>query len=331
MTWNWRHSIMRLDESNRIKRYQTKQAYLYLAQQKGEEYIKYRNDWEYYCKHQIVPDRPLQLNLEITSRCNLKCKMCFKSYSEIQQREGELSLEDINLLMNQAEKLQIPSIWLSGGEPTLHPYFSDIIKTVSNVNPLDFWVVTNGTNLTDSLIADILSSKITWLSISIDAFYDETYKRIRKGELETVKRGVLNFLERRNERKQRLPFLRVSYIEMNENLGEMNDFIRFWQDKADIIDVQSLADYHKLEEITDIESIPFKCTAPFSLLSVTPNGNIIPCCNGFYKSSSKHNIKDISIVDYWNSDFHEMFAKSIKDKKYSSECLKCVKSFAKRD
>ena len=319
------------DESRRIVRTSSQKAQEYLASLKGDAYVQYRKEWAYYGSNQIVPSGPLQINIEVTAACNLCCKMCFRNYP-FNARKGQLSLEEIKLIAQQVNELRIPSIWLSGGEPTLHPQIVEILNIFGEVKPLDFWMVTNGTNLTDEIIDAILSSDLTWLSISIDASTPQSYQRIRGGDLNVVHTNIDKLLRKRNAQGAKLPFLRVSFVEMNDNVEERDSFLTFWSQRADIVDIQTLADYNDLNVIPDADALrsDFKCTAPFSLLSVIPNGDILPCCNGFYTTKSKFNIHNISIVDYWNGKYRQSFAQSVKLKNYCDECMRCVKSFVRR-
>ena len=320
-----------IDESNRISRLNSLEAQKYLAEIKGEKYMQYRLDWSHYGRSQIIPTRPLQLNIELTADCNLRCQMCHRSY-DIKTRGGRLTLEEIRILAEQYKQLEIPSIWMSGGEPLTHPNINEILRVFGRTNPLDFWLVTNGILLSNEVVETLFDGGLTWLSVSLDAVSPETYKKIRGGDLDCVHQKIENFLNARSCRKSKTPFLRVTFVRMADNEMEIEEFLRKWQNKADIIDIQTLADYHGLSDIDDedVATATYQCTAPFTLLSVLPNGDFLPCCNSFYGEKSDFNIHNASISDYWNSNERTEFAISVKNKKYSKECIKCVKSFLPR-
>jgi radical SAM protein with 4Fe4S-binding SPASM domain len=319
------------DESNRISRLSTKEAQEYLKKIKGKAYEEYRKDWEKCGRTQIGLGYPLQLNIELTSHCNLRCSMCYRNYG-IDVRHGQIDFEDIKCLANQFSQMNTPSLWLSGGEPLIHPQIEQILKILGETNPVDFWMVSNGLLLSEHLSEIIIDCSITWLSISIDASNEDTYKRIRGGDYNLLVKNVERFLEIRKAKGSCLPFLRVSFIKMDDNEGEEQAFTERWKDKADIIDFQTLADYHDLDNFTemDVREAEYRCTAPFRLVSVIPNGDIIPCCNGFYGEKSAFNIHNFSLDEYWSSEFHVQFSKSIKNKNYCNECIKCIKSFLPR-
>ena len=319
------------DSSNRISRLSTEEAQNYLKIIKGDRYVKYRKDWDYYGRTQKKPEYPLQVNIEITSACNLRCKMCYRNYN-MNSRSGYLSIEDIRTIVDQFSEADIPSLWISGGEPLLHPDICNLLNILGEANPLDFWMVTNGLLMTEEIADAIIKSGLTWLSVSIDAATSDTYRKIRGGDIDNVRRNIELFLEARKKKQSALPFLRVSFVKMKENRGEEQAFIDEWSDKADIIDFQTLADYHNLDAFNceDVLNSDYVCTAPFTLLSVLPNGDLIPCCNGFFSEKSAYNIYNTTLLEYWRSDFHEAFSESVKNKDYCDECIKCVKSFLPR-
>jgi len=65
------------------------------------------------------------LQIDITNRCNLKCNHC-----RAKKDSSELSLEDIKKICENAKKNQFKEITLSGGEPTLHNNFLEILDII---------------------------------------------------------------------------------------------------------------------------------------------------------------------------------------------------------
>lgn len=322
------NKIKSIDEKNLITRLSAQQ---YLASIKGDNYVSYRKDWAYYGQNQVVPAIPLQLNLEITGKCNLRCKMCYRNY-DIDIWNDSLSLSDIENLVQQFNQLNIPSLWISGGEPLMHPQIHDVLRALAKANALDFWLVTNGLLLDETLANELIDCGLTWLSVSIDAATKETYSKIRGGNYDTLLQNIETFLKVRERRNSSTPFLRVTLVKMPENKDEEELFAAQWQDKADIIDLQQESNYKDLDKISDdsVRNATFRCTAPYTLFSVNSKGCIYPCCNGFIRDNNRFTIRNITLAEFWNSSYHTAFAKSVKDKNYCKECMECVKSYMPR-
>lgn len=207
------------DESSRISRLSSAEAKAYLSRLKGKIYDEYRDKWEQCGSEQIDCGMPLQLNIELTANCNLRCKMCYRNY-DIKVREGTLSVDDIMLLVKQFSEMHIPSLWLSGGEPLLHPNIQEILRAFASVKPVDYWMVTNGLLLSEEIAETIVDAKLTWLSISIDASTVDAYKKIRGGDYQRLLNNIDQFLTIREEKGSKLPFLRVSFIIWKKTRGK---------------------------------------------------------------------------------------------------------------
>lgn len=88
----------------------------------------------------------LSLELEFTTKCNLRCIYCYASAGEA--RDGELSPEEIIGVIRQAQALGAGKIvLLGGGEPLLFPHVREIMEFIHSAG-LSQTVFTNGMLLT---------------------------------------------------------------------------------------------------------------------------------------------------------------------------------------
>lgn len=319
-----------VEDRHNVKRYVSNNMDDQLIEMRGERYAAYRKEFELARINHIRPDRPTQISFEINSWCNLECKMCFWSYRNKPKR-NYLPLTVLEDIARQAKELQIPSLWLGAfTEPMLHPQFTDVLRIIEKAEPVDYWITTNATVMTEEISDIITDIPLTKLSISLDAASAETYKKIRGGNLDAVERNIDKFLEVRSRKNSKLPFLRVTFVEQDENRHEVEAFIDKWKDIADVVDIQTLFDFSwlqkKPEEIPDSELNNFKCPEPFYHLTIRHDGRYSPCCNGMYESDSYVNVKDMSILDYWRSPELIEFARKIDQKIYEGCCRRCLAS-----
>lgn len=130
----------------------------------------------------IVDDKLFELEfqtlqIEITGRCNLRCKHCRASYDPL----GHVSIETIDKFFNFAEAKDGVNITISGGEPFLHPDLIEILKKVRTKNPEELVITTNGFHLKDDLLEEIESlhfNKITF-QISLDSADEKKHDAFR--------------------------------------------------------------------------------------------------------------------------------------------------------
>lgn len=89
------------------------------------------------------------IEIDITYRCNLKCYNCNRSTRQAPSNL-DISIDQINQFVN--ESIEKGIIWkrirILGGEPTLHPHFLEIIKSLERYlsfnHDSELQVVTNG-------------------------------------------------------------------------------------------------------------------------------------------------------------------------------------------
>ena len=101
--------------------------------------------------------------IEVNQKCNLSCDGCYKNKINFEKSIEKIK-EEIDL-MNSTRNLG--SMTLTGGEPTLFKQLPELIKYISSkgIRPL---VLTNGTNLNDSILKKYKQKGLARISIHID-------------------------------------------------------------------------------------------------------------------------------------------------------------------
>jgi len=153
-------------------------------------------------KHDVIlpytPDEPKffppgAMAVEITHRCNLRCRHC---YVGTRENPETLSLDSIKRLIHGMEELGCYQLAVGGGEPTLHPDFEKILEIIHKSKVMAH-IVTNGTtNLPEYLdkYAD-KKKKSFQVTISIDG-PREIHEMIRgKGIFDRIEKNVKKLAE----------------------------------------------------------------------------------------------------------------------------------------
>mgnify|MGYP001623195131 CR=1 FL=1 len=81
------------------------------------------------------------VNLNITSKCNMKCVHCGASQNTSQDA---LTIEMVNKILNDMTKMGCYETVIAGGEPFQREDFMDILR-MCNDNRVNTAVLTNGT------------------------------------------------------------------------------------------------------------------------------------------------------------------------------------------
>ena len=194
-------------------------------------------------------------------------------------------------------------------------------------------MTTNGSKLSKILSKELIEAGLTHISVSLDAFSKETYLEMRSSKLyEEVKQNLLDFIEIRNSKKLKFPTIRVSFVETEVNKHEKDDFIKFWENKVDLLSIQSLIQYNstpeKLKNKKKSKEIEYNCHQPWTRVVIRSNGDIKPCCTIPGMEFNLKNSKTVGIKDFWQSSFMKSLRKDLsigKGDKYKI-CKNCIES-----
>jgi radical SAM protein with 4Fe4S-binding SPASM domain len=114
--------------------------------------------------------------VQIDERCNLHCAHCFVSATRVGQsmRYGDI----IGLLIPRLKECRVERVTLTGGEPTIHPRFTDIVRSLRDAG-MQVGFCTNATTLTDAQIHELASIGGVHANVSLDGFRAGSHGRFR--------------------------------------------------------------------------------------------------------------------------------------------------------
>jgi len=182
----------------------------------------------------LTPPQTLQLSL--TYRCNLRCKMC--SLSQLLPKSEELSTDQIFTIIDQAYTYGIKEILLTGGEPFLREDIFEISEYIAGKG-LSTIITTNGVFLSSTLLTKITASKINHLHFSLDGL-EETNDFFRgHGSFNQV---IENIKKLHQNQKANFPLsYGIAVTVMNNNLLELFEMLKLAENlRVDVINFQPL-------------------------------------------------------------------------------------------
>ena len=109
---------------------------------------------------------PRLVALEITRRCDLRCKHCFISAGE--PRERELDTGRWLQILSQLSDLGTGFITITGGEPFNHPEILRILQSCSEKFPKGIRVITNGYRIDEAVVNELSKIDIEVMQVSLD-------------------------------------------------------------------------------------------------------------------------------------------------------------------
>jgi len=152
--------------------------------------------------------------IEPNKTCNMKCRSCYTLEKNYVKSLDEVKKE-IDLAMR---KRRLETISLLGGEPTLHPHITQIIKHIKHKN-LKCQLLTNGLILLndkdDQFLDELIHAGVDRILLHIDVGQKHIH-----GDIESVRHHLFEKLERKKVH------FSLSLTVYDENKGEIPGLIK---------------------------------------------------------------------------------------------------------
>ena len=304
---------------------------------------------------------PKYIEIEVTTRCNLKCRICEHSYWD--EPAIDMTFEQFKSIVDQFPDL----VWigLTGiGESFLNKDFLKMLEYIKKKNVF-IELYDSFFYLDKDMIKKLVDLGVDRIIASVDAATKETYEKIRKGSnYEKVWNNIVTFDRYKKEiHSGHYPELCFHYIVTKENVNEVIPYLHKLRDlDLDVSFVQFGRMLHSYPEIKNMfievpEEVQRKirdeaknlkinlswnaniilkrpplnyCTEIF-MPFIFVNGDVITCCamneanrREWQHSVSLGNILKTPFKDIWNNEKYKNIRKILYEaKKFPEECQDC--------
>lgn len=257
-----------------------------------------------------------EVTLELTSRCNFRCKHCYIS----EFNNDGLSISEIANILDSVRELGGSSIVYTGGEVLLRNDFVDIVS-LTRRKGFSVNILSNGYLLSEKITKKlselyINSFGITLFSLdnSVNDFITgaknsstsviNAIDLLRKYNIRVeVKTPVMiyNYSTYKDVKKycydNDITFIATSQITGQNNGSFGNTFLRLRPDLGYEIMRDSLPDIYAMK--SEYHENDHPCKVLLDSIFIDSKGEVYPCSTFYY---SFGNIKNVSLKDIWNSD-----------------------------
>jgi len=306
---------------------------------------------------------PFSAQIEVTTKCNLKCAMC--EHSHWTEKPANLSFESFKKIVDNNPFLL--TLNLTGiGESLLNPEFFKMVEYAKS-KYVFVWFNDNMTLMDEEMSKKVIRSGVDVLAVSLDGATKETYEGIRQGAcFEEVMRNLKGLVKMKMLKKSKAPKLFISFVVMPQNYKEMPGVARiaqslgienvayvgaleFEQNKEMGFKRIDLKDYEKYEaealEIRAKHSVDMRmpakrqkpmpyscCTLPWESVYINHRGEVLPCCFAtqrndpkLYQESVLGNAIEEPIEKIWNNEKYRALRRGLLNNQPPPICQGCAK------
>jgi len=189
----------------------------------------------------------VNLNLELTDHCNIKCKMCSQSMRDeahgvpMRFMDWATWRNSLRGLADMPDDVHLCPHWL--GEPTLHPRFDRYVEYAFLTNRANrlfrsFKLHTNGVIFNEerarlllrlAQLPDQAPDTFNFIHFSVDAHSRDVYAEVKGADHQPrVYRNIERFIALRAEAGLERPYVTLAFVVQPDNAHEAVDFRDHW-------------------------------------------------------------------------------------------------------
>lgn len=288
--------------------------------------MKILNHLDTLCNYKTNPSlvSPITVELDLTNKCNHRCKQCsttllYKTIGEKIKFDEYFTIQTAKKLILELEEMKVKSlIFTGGGEPLIFPGFIEILEYA--LPKLDIGIKTNGSVIKEQDISSLLKAK--WIRISLDNANKESFLLTHGiDDFENVCNNIKRICSRKRKCTIGIGFLigknsSIEEIEQGVMLVKMLgvDYIQLrpfsnWKDTGSYDSAIS-----KLQKKvnTDKFTLKFpnksrfgkkhsykKCHMVHMCPKIAANGNVYACCSRRDNEVLLGNLKEKNFKEIW--------------------------------
>lgn len=244
-----------------------------------KEYKIYRENWIGCAKEKKVLDYPLNVDIELSTVCNLHCPMCYTNMTEFKKNVYHGFME-FNLYKKIIDEIRghVPAIRLSlRGESTLHPDFVKCIHYAKQAGIREVSTLTNASKLDSDYFEKIMLAGIDWITISVDGLQEE-YEKIRVPlKFSETLRKIKEIYEIKLNYSVHRPVIKIQAVWPSIR-NTVEEFYETFSPYVDLIAFNPLANTPGSDKYMVYDD-NFSCPQIYQRLVIGSDGKVMLCSN----------------------------------------------------
>ncbi|MEW6263542.1 MAG: radical SAM/SPASM domain-containing protein [Thermodesulfobacteriota bacterium] len=289
------------------------------ARGKPLSYLWFKLRWNRWPAYRVVPKFPLNVDIEVSSACNLRCDHCFRQYMDV----GENSLMPLDMFKTIARECGRYGLYTlkfsMRGEPTLHPQLPEMVAFAKENEIKEVWINTHGGNLTADLAERLMKAGPDWITVSFDGL-GAMYESIRKPLKYEESLEKLKLLRRCRDLFHPGCLINVQTLWS----AIKDDPEAYHRTMTPLVDRISFNADMNFKEIMLVPDDDFVCPRLWQRIAITSRGHFLKCPSDFQMEEILGNVSQMTIKEAWDQRQHQQRLRHLAGRKSESTvCRKC--------
>lgn len=316
-----------------------------------------------YRRMPLLGPYPKQLEIEVTTACNLRCTICEHTYWT--QKPRHMTFEQFQRVVDQFPGLKW--VGMTGiGSGFLNPDYMKMLRFLKEERRCFVEFFDHFFLLKESISRELVRIGVNKVWVSLESASRDSYNRIRVGsDFDTVLNNIRSMMRVKRELKSPIPELWFHFIINAHNVDEMEDYVElvadlakeekglsapiiYWTRLLSFAEVQDLVAVPSRARMSEIQRMcrdrgifavlneNVVCDKPMSSCTkwnepfVLVSGHLQPCCalneandRPYQEEHAFINVLEADFRDWWRSPRKEEFIRNLRRGVVNPVCKNC--------
>lgn len=316
-----------------------------------------------YRRMPLLAPYPKQLEIEVTTACNLRCTICEHTYWT--QKPRHMTFEQFQRVVDQFPGLKW--VGMTGiGSGFLNPDYMKMLRFLKEERRCFVEFFDHFFLLKESISRELVRIGVNKVWVSLESASRDSYNRIRVGsDFDTVLNNIRSMMRVKRELKSPIPELWFHFIINAHNVDEMEDYVElvadlakeekglsapiiYWTRLLSFAEVQDLVAVPSRARMSEIQRMcrdrgifavlneNVVCDKPMSSCTkwnepfVLVTGHLQPCCalneandRPYQEEHAFINVLEADFQDWWRSSRKEEFIRNLRRGVVNPVCKNC--------
>lgn len=254
-----------------------------------------------------IYDFPINVIVETSSYCNLKCPICPNSF--MKRKKGNMEFKVFKKVVDEIAHVKPDTtLWLALlGEPLInHSQLIKGIRYAKDKGLKDVRLNTNGLLLNTEISWNLVQAGLDYILISVDAATSKTYNKIRVGgNFDKLVWNIDQLIAAKTAAQSKLKVV-TQFIVMEENESELEQFKKYWLDGGAIVKIRPKLSWGNTIEAKNLnltqEDRTYPCPWLARTVSIQWTGKLAQCDFDFEGVYSPGDINKQTIKEIWDGE-----------------------------
>ena len=250
---------------------------------------------------------PQEVILEVTNRCNLRCRHCHfhgagagsrRSLGFMERYVWEKVLDEIASRAGSVTLLNH-----GAGEPLLYPELKALLQAARRIPGLIVGFMTNGMLLSRDWARFLVDLPLDRLALSIDGVVPETHDFFRQNaSLRVIEENVMGLVAEKARQGSRLPLLSFNMVGYPAILAQVDEYIARWLPHGETVTISTFRPIGSRRLWQGPAPVPFRpCPLLYHQMVVSWDGKAGLCCEDINLDVPLGDVRNNSLQEIYNN------------------------------